>query len=128
MLVWAAGSPGHAQTLESLAREAERLGVTTGILVRDASASAPLFSHNATRAFAPASNMKLLSAVAVAAGLGMDYRFRTEFELRDGVLQVRAGGDPGLRSGTDQDPARVHAARNASNNNATHWVVMPVES
>ena len=110
LVAWAAGESGYAQTVESLVREAERLGVTTGILVRDAGASAPLFAHNATRAFAPASNMKLLSAVAVAAGLGMDYRFRTEFELRDGVLRVRAGGDPGLRSGTVQDPARVFGA------------------
>ena len=102
------GAQATAQaSLAALVRQADDLGVTTGVLVRDLGGDRPLFAHRALTPFAPASNMKVLTAVAVEVGLGAEYRFRTGFQLRGGVLHVRAGGDPSWRTGSAQDPAVI---------------------
>lgn len=106
-LARAAPQSATERALAELVSEAERLGTTTGVMVLDVGGDRPVFAHRALEAFAPASNMKLLSAVAAVSGLGSDYRFETRFELRSGVLVVRAGGDPTWREGTAQDPDTI---------------------
>lgn len=89
-------------------RAAELLGARTGVAVVDAGGSI-LYRHRATETFAPASNMKVLTAAAALHGLGADYRFTTRFWLRAGRLVVEASGDPNWRAGTLHDPAVVFA-------------------
>jgi serine-type D-Ala-D-Ala carboxypeptidase/endopeptidase (penicillin-binding protein 4) len=87
---------------------AEQLGARTGVAVVDATGKV-LYRHRATETFAPASNMKVLTAAAALHGLGADYRFTTRFRLRGGRLVVEASGDPNWRAGTVHDPAVVFA-------------------
>ncbi len=81
---------------QSIAREieaAEALGARTGVVVCDGEGRI-LWKSRATEAFAPASNMKLLTAAACIGGLGADHVFETAFSLRAGRLVVAASGDP----------------------------------
>jgi D-alanyl-D-alanine carboxypeptidase/D-alanyl-D-alanine-endopeptidase (penicillin-binding protein 4) len=97
------------QDLRRLVNEAEALGARTGVLVKDLDSRHVLFEQRADEVFAPASNMKVLTAAAVLRGLGADYTFTTRFLLRDGRLVVVAGGDPNWITGTDEAPSKVFA-------------------
>ncbi len=99
----------RAQALERAVAAAEALGARTGVAVCEADGTV-LYRHRALEAFAPASNMKLLTAAAVLRGLGAGFEFRTRFRLRGGRLVVEAGGDPNWIHGTAHDPAAVFAA------------------
>lgn len=100
--------PASAQIQRAVAA-AEALGARTGVAVCDAD-GAVLYRHRALEVFAPASNMKLLTAAAVLAGLGAEHRFTTEFRLRGGRLVVVASGDPNWIHDTQHAPERVFAA------------------
>ncbi|HEU0298576.1 MAG TPA: D-alanyl-D-alanine carboxypeptidase/D-alanyl-D-alanine-endopeptidase [Longimicrobium sp.] len=73
-----------------------------GVLVRSLDRGETLYARNAGRMFVPASNMKIVTAVAALEALGYDYRYATRVaasgEVRDGVLHgdliVIGGGDP----------------------------------
>lgn len=75
-----------------------------GILIVDPVSAETLYSHNAGKLFAPASNQKLITGAVALAQLGPDHRFRTivakRGRLRDGTLRgdlVLVGrGDPSL--------------------------------
>jgi serine-type D-Ala-D-Ala carboxypeptidase/endopeptidase (penicillin-binding protein 4) len=95
-----------AQELERAIQAAEALGARTGVAVADAEGKV-LFRHRATEAFAPASNMKVLTAAAVLQGLGADHQFVTQFALHEGRLVVRASGDPNWITGTAHSPAAI---------------------
>jgi len=95
-----------AQGLERAVQAAEALGARTGVAVADGEGRV-LFRHRADEAFAPASNMKLLTAAAVLRGLGPDYQFVTRFFLRSGRLVVTASGDPNWITGTAHAPEVV---------------------
>jgi serine-type D-Ala-D-Ala carboxypeptidase/endopeptidase (penicillin-binding protein 4) len=101
-----AAIPVAAQNLERAVAAAEALGARTGVAVCDSDGSV-LYRHRATEAFAPASNMKVLTAAAVVAGLGADHRFATRFELSSGRLAVIASGDPNWCHDSDHDPAVI---------------------
>ncbi|MFN6147346.1 MAG: D-alanyl-D-alanine carboxypeptidase/D-alanyl-D-alanine-endopeptidase [Planctomycetota bacterium] len=88
---------------------AEALGARTGVAVCDAGGRW-LFRHAAGDAFAPASNMKVLTAAAVVNGLGADFHFTTTFALRGGRLVVVASGDPNWIQDSLHDSAHVFAA------------------
>lgn len=110
-ITWATGAvtaPVTAQTVQRAVDAAEALGARTGVAVCDSTGEV-LFRHRATEAFAPASNMKVLTAAAVVAGLGADYHFTTSFRLRGGRLQVLASGDPNWIQDTLHDSAQVFA-------------------
>ena len=98
-----------AQDLATIVAQSERLGVTTGVSVRDLDGEA-LYSHRAGEAFAPASNLKLVTAAAVLYGLGADYEFTTRFLLRGGKLVVQSGGDPNLCGDGADGPEQVFAS------------------
>lgn len=95
-----------AQDLERAVQAAEALGARTGVAVADGEGRV-LFRHRADEAFAPASNMKLLTAAAVLRGLGPDHHFVTRFALRSGRLVVTASGDPNWITGTAHAPEVV---------------------
>lgn len=98
-----------AQGIARAVAAAEALGARCGVAVCD-SGGRWLYRHGAGDAFAPASNMKVLTAAAVVVGLGADYHFTTRFELRDGRLRVVASGDPNWIQDSLHDSAHVFAA------------------
>lgn len=99
--------------VERAVERAEAMGVRTGVAVCDEDANI-LYRHRAGEAFAPASNMKLLTAAGVLSGLGRDHEFVTEFEVMQGALFVRASGDPNWIAGSGSDPERVFGALGAA--------------
>lgn len=99
--------------VERAVARAEAMGVRTGVAVCDEDANI-LYRHRAGEAFAPASNMKLMTAAGVLSGLGRDHEFVTEFEVMQGALSARASGDPNWIAGTDSDPERVFGALGAA--------------
>ncbi|MBW2268824.1 MAG: D-alanyl-D-alanine carboxypeptidase/D-alanyl-D-alanine-endopeptidase [Deltaproteobacteria bacterium] len=81
-------------------------GASIGALVVDAADGGVLYAREPDRALVPASNVKILTAVAALASFGPSHRFETEV-LADRVpdaegavstLYVRGGGDPALTS------------------------------
>lgn len=104
-----AAGAARAQALQRAIEAAEALGARTGVVVCESDGSV-LLRVRATEGFAPASNMKLLTAAALVDGLGADFRFTTRFSLRGGRLVVAASGDPNWIHETPSDGAVVFAA------------------
>ena len=84
------------------------LGSRVGVLVEDAASGRDVVGARALRPFMPASNLKLVTAVAVLTARGPDARFRTTVVRGDGPHEVVlvGGGDPLLTSGDLADLAR----------------------
>src|SRR5687767_99733 len=78
-------SAAAAQELQRLVQQAEALGARTGAFACGGDGKV-LFAHRERESFAPASNMKLLTAAAVLLGLGADHEFVTRFRLENGAL------------------------------------------
>lgn len=111
VLAAALATPAVAQrgALERAVNNAESRGVRTGVAVCNSSGEV-LYRHRESEAFAPASNMKLLTAAGVLQGLGSGHRFETQFALEQGVMVVRASGDPNWIADSEHDPRKVFAA------------------
>ncbi|MCA8953553.1 MAG: D-alanyl-D-alanine carboxypeptidase, partial [Planctomycetes bacterium] len=110
-LASAASSPAQARagftagsSIGRAVAAAVELGASTGVCVLDERGEVA-FEHAAAELFAPASNMKVLTAAAVLRGLGSEHRFVTRFELAEGLLVVRASGDPNWITHTVHAPA-----------------------
>ncbi len=70
------------------------------------------YKKNETRKYAPASTLKLLTALAAIHHLGKSYRFRTEFYLDEkNNLKIKGYGDPLLVSEVWQQIAKALSAR-----------------
>ena len=91
-------TPDDALTsrLEGLVRHASRYA-DVGVAVRSLDTGAPLFSFHADRELNPASNHKLLTAIAAVELLGADYRYATEVRLDGDALVLVGNGDPSLQ-------------------------------
>ncbi len=84
-----------------------------GVLVRSLDTGETLYSVDAERPLAPASNAKLLTTAAALHTLGPDFRFRTylmtDGEVRNGVLEgdliLYGTGDPGISARFYRDRA-----------------------
>ncbi len=92
-----------APTAASAIAQAEALGARTGVAAVELDGTWRFRNRHDER-FTPASNMKLLSAVAVLEGLGSAHQFETRFSLRGGELIVVAGGDPNWITGSQHPP------------------------
>ena len=101
-----------AQGIARAVAAAEALGARTGVAVCDAGGRW-LFRHAAGDAFAPASNMKVLTAAAVVNGLGADFHFTTTFALRGGRLVVVASGEAGSGNGQGKGEGQGEAGEGA---------------
>ncbi|NVB40716.1 D-alanyl-D-alanine carboxypeptidase/D-alanyl-D-alanine-endopeptidase [Pseudenhygromyxa sp. WMMC2535] len=64
--------------------------------IRELGSAQVLAAHEPGRALNPASNQKLVSAIAAAELLGPDYRFQTSVLRRGDALILRGEGDPDL--------------------------------
>jgi len=103
----AAQRPEHAAASTALLRRLEALaaglhpptdsGVGLGIAIRDLDTGAPVFEHDAEQGLNPASNHKLLTAVAALELLGDDYRWQTRVLRAGDALVLRGEGDPSLQ-------------------------------
>jgi D-alanyl-D-alanine carboxypeptidase/D-alanyl-D-alanine-endopeptidase (penicillin-binding protein 4) len=102
----AAAESGLAGRLEAALRHPALRGARVAALVVARSDGRVLFAREPDRALVPASNQKILTAVAALARFGPTYSFRTEL-LADAppdaagavrLLAVRGGGDPSLTS------------------------------
>ncbi len=100
----------QVQRLEPLLREAEALGVRVGCAVAGEAAGDLIAMHRADEPFVPASNQKLITAIAALQGVGPDFCFETSFRLQGGVLRVGGGGDPNLAEGGRHAPSALFAA------------------
>jgi D-alanyl-D-alanine carboxypeptidase/D-alanyl-D-alanine-endopeptidase (penicillin-binding protein 4) len=83
-------------TLSALAGSAEG-HADIGVAVHELDSGAPVFHHAAERTLNPASNHKLLTAIAAVELLGADYRFTTRVLLAGDTLYVVGEGDPSLQ-------------------------------
>ena len=89
-------------TIDSMVNAREFRNAHWGILIVDPAKGDTLYSHNASKLFMPASNMKLLTGSTALTQLGADFRYRTTIAttgaVRDGVLEgdllVFGCGDP----------------------------------
>lgn len=101
-----AGAADLPQRLQAVLAGPGCRGARVGALVVDAATGAELFAHQADTPLAPASNMKILTALAALAALGPAHQFTTvvasdhplDGDGGVGVLAVRGGGDPALTS------------------------------
>ncbi|WP_026907969.1 D-alanyl-D-alanine carboxypeptidase/D-alanyl-D-alanine endopeptidase [Paucisalibacillus globulus] len=93
-------------------------GSTTGVSVRNVDSGELLFSYYGDHRLHPASNMKILTAVAALETLGPDYRFTTEVltdgrirgDVLMGNLYLKGKGDPTLlKEDLDQFAADLKA-------------------
>lgn len=94
----AATAPQLAELRQRLAAVVSAArGVRIGIHVRDLTSGAAIFDHRGDERYNPASNQKLVTAIAAVELLGPQYRFATRV-LRSGDELVLVGeGDPSLQ-------------------------------
>ncbi|MFA6448649.1 MAG: D-alanyl-D-alanine carboxypeptidase/D-alanyl-D-alanine-endopeptidase [bacterium] len=79
-------------------------GASVSIIIQDLDSGSLFYSLNPDKIFIPASNLKLVTAAAAILGLGEDFRFNTDFYLKDFAsatgaangLFVKGYGDPTL--------------------------------
>jgi len=95
-----------------------QLNRAIGVQVVSLESGETIYSHNPTKKFIPASNMKLITMAAALHYLGPNFRFETRFfidgPIVDGVakgnLYVQGSGDPALTDG-DLDEITAAVAR-----------------
>ncbi|MCB9568409.1 MAG: D-alanyl-D-alanine carboxypeptidase/D-alanyl-D-alanine-endopeptidase [Myxococcales bacterium] len=73
-------------------------GARLAIHVRDLDDERPLFDHAGDERLNPASNHKLVTAIAATELLGADYRFETRVERDGDTLYLIGEGDPSLQA------------------------------
>ncbi|HEY8376633.1 MAG TPA: D-alanyl-D-alanine carboxypeptidase/D-alanyl-D-alanine-endopeptidase [Nannocystis sp.] len=94
---WTAEADGHAALRRKLAELVRKGGPGIAVHVADLDAGTWLFDQNGAARLNPASNQKVLTAIAALELLGPDYRFETRL-VRDGDALVLIGdGDPSLQ-------------------------------
>lgn len=100
--------------VDSLMADARYQHAFLGVLVVDPERGDTLYSHNAGKAFMPASNQKLLTGAVALSQLGPDFRFSTTLlatgPVTSGVLQgdlrVSGMGDPSVSDAMAGDAMR----------------------
>jgi D-alanyl-D-alanine carboxypeptidase/D-alanyl-D-alanine-endopeptidase (penicillin-binding protein 4) len=100
---WSEASP-LARRLDSVLADPRLATASVGCLVVDSGSRQTLYERDADRALMPASNMKLVTSLAVLHFLGADFRYRTTLSAEgigegrvQGDLYLRGSGDPTLR-------------------------------
>lgn len=91
-------------TVEAQLKKAELSSNALSVVAMPITQGPAVLSHQAERAFAPASTMKLLTSFIALDKLGPQFKWKTQFlsenKVQDGVLNghlyLRGGGDPNL--------------------------------
>jgi D-alanyl-D-alanine carboxypeptidase/D-alanyl-D-alanine-endopeptidase (penicillin-binding protein 4) len=102
----AATASGLEERLDAALRDPGLRGARLAALVVDLEGGGVLYARDPDRALVPASNMKVLTAIAALSALGPAHRFTTEVfaparpdaEGAVAELAIRGGGDPALTS------------------------------
>jgi D-alanyl-D-alanine carboxypeptidase/D-alanyl-D-alanine-endopeptidase (penicillin-binding protein 4) len=102
----AARAAGLEARLDAALRDPGLRGARLAALVVDLESGAELYARDPDRALVPASNMKVLTAIAALSAFGPAHRFTTEVfaptrpdaEGAVAELAIRGGGDPALTS------------------------------
>ena len=102
----AARAAGLEARLEAALDDPGLRGARLGALVVELEGGGVLYAHDPDRALVPASNMKVLTAIAALSAFGPAHRFTTEVfaptrpdaEGAVAELWIRGGGDPALTS------------------------------
>ena len=102
----AARAADLAERLDAALQDPGLRGARMGALVVDLGAGDVLFAHEPDRALVPASNQKVLTAIAALSAFGPTHRFTTEVLAparpdAEGAVEelvIRGGGDPALTS------------------------------
>lgn len=102
---------GVVEAVQKLSTEVQRWGGSAGVLVIDVPTGAVLASLNEHAPLNPASNAKLVTAVAALRAFGPQHRFLTGLYGKVngdtvGELVLRGQGDPSLRMGDLAEMAR----------------------
>jgi D-alanyl-D-alanine carboxypeptidase/D-alanyl-D-alanine-endopeptidase (penicillin-binding protein 4) len=91
------------KTMESVIEKTTLKNARVGVQVRSLTDGSVVFSKDSDELLNPASNVKLYTAAAAIARLGVEYRFETEFlvdpDFKEGkakTLWVRGRGDPSI--------------------------------
>jgi D-alanyl-D-alanine carboxypeptidase/D-alanyl-D-alanine-endopeptidase (penicillin-binding protein 4) len=95
-----------SQKIQAVLQEPGMKHAVVALSVLDGVTGKPVFEYNEQMGLAPASTMKVLTAMAALETLGPDYRFETRLDFRgeiragilNGDLLIRGGGDPSLGS------------------------------
>ncbi len=108
LLLWAVGSAAMATPLQNaidhIINQVDP-NINMGMVVVDLNTGETLYQKNSSRAFVPASNMKLFSDAAALMALGPDYRFRSQLTtdapvidqgVLKGAIYLHLPGDPSL--------------------------------
>lgn len=89
-----------AEPLENAIRTAlehAKLGkCKVGVAVYDCTTEESLASIEASKSYAPASNLKLITSGVALSVLGEKFEFKTHFIAQGNKLIIKGGGDPGL--------------------------------
>ncbi|MGA3210670.1 MAG: D-alanyl-D-alanine carboxypeptidase/D-alanyl-D-alanine-endopeptidase, partial [Terriglobales bacterium] len=113
-----AESPALAKRIEQILADPQVAHAMWGVEAVSLSSGQKIYSLNADKLFAPASNTKLFTTAAALALIGPDYRFRTTVEANSvvdkrgrlaGDLILVGRGDPNLSSRVL--PYRLHTQR-----------------
>lgn len=95
-----------SQKIQAMLKEPSMKHAAVALSVLDGVTGKPVYEYNEQMGLAPASTLKVLTAMAALESLGADYRFETRLEYRGeireeilhGDLLIRGGGDPSLGS------------------------------
>lgn len=106
----AAAKISLTQRLDQLVNDPVYSGSQLGLVVRDATTGATLYSRNPSERLLPASNLKLLTASTALQVLGSGFRYHTDVlttgtvtdGVLDGDLYLKGFGDPTLLQGDYQ--------------------------
>ncbi|HEY3015334.1 MAG TPA: D-alanyl-D-alanine carboxypeptidase/D-alanyl-D-alanine-endopeptidase [Nocardioides sp.] len=110
---------GLDDDLDQLLNDPRLNGGHAGVVVRNATTGAIVYSRNGDKRFNPGSNEKLLTSAAAVDVLGLDYRFTTKVAFDGtrngntviGNLYLKGTGDPTMQAaGYDELAAKVAEA------------------
>ena len=85
---------GLSARIDGIIAQPSQSKVEFSVRVVKADSGEAVYSHNATEAMLPASNMKVITMAAALKVLGPDYEFITRVGLCDDTLVIIGGGDP----------------------------------
>ncbi len=95
--VFSAHSENLKQTISELIQQ-KFPHATVGILVRDAATGKDIYRYNARKILKPASNTKVLTALAALHMLGPDFKYETSLSRKNANIYFTFSGSPSLKS------------------------------
>ena len=99
-----------AHRIDSILNQSSQKKVNFSVHIIKADTGKKVYSHDATTAMIPASNMKIITTAAALEILGPDYQFKTVASLCGDTLVIAGSGDPLL--GDEKTDARYSRTPN----------------